>query len=213
MNRIQYKNQYTREHYDRITLALPKGQKDRIKDVALSLGMSVNEYMYQLVCDDLSSGASRLGQKKQGFTEEQERLLEKWQVGRKYFNMIEDLSYSKEDGYFICLKKGFINDVSGDRFIRCTKTKEVRQMISRSHAVIQDAEPIEGLGAEVVQQLKKWQIPRMYYEMIESISTSRTEGHTITLKEGYINEFVGDRVIHVDKANTFRNIMKYSKKE
>ncbi len=210
MNRIQYKNQYTREHYDRITLALPKGQKDRIKTVASGLGMSVNEYLYQLVCDDLASGSSRLGSKKQGFNAEQERLLQKWQVARKYYDMIEDLSYSKEDGYFICLKKGFVNDLTGDRFIRCEKTSEVRQMIGKSHAVVQDAEPIEGLD---VGQLQRWQIPRKYYEMIDSISTSKTEGHTIILKEGFTNEYCGGRVIHVDKANTFRNIMKYSKKE
>lgn len=208
MDKNRYKNQYTKEHYDRITLVLPKGQRKQIKEIATSLGMSVNEYINQLIYEDLYSGVSKLGQKKQGFNDSQKMLLEKWQVPKKYYEMIEDLSYSKEDGYFICLKKGYINDVSGDRFIRCHKTKEVRDTIVKSHSIVQKEEKIDGLN---ISQLKKWQIPRKYYEMIESFTTSRTEGHTIILKEGYINEYTGSRIIHVNKANTFRAIMKYTK--
>jgi hypothetical protein len=33
--------------------------------------MSVNEYLYALICDDLASGESRFGKKRQGFGEEQ----------------------------------------------------------------------------------------------------------------------------------------------
>lgn len=52
MNRTAYKNQHCREHYDRIPLTIPKGEKDRVKAAAAALGMSVNEYLYALVCDD-----------------------------------------------------------------------------------------------------------------------------------------------------------------
>lgn len=117
MDRTAYKNQHCREHYDRIPLTVPKGEKERIKAAASALGMAVNEYLYALVCDDLATGESRLGKKKQGFSEEQRRMLEKWQVPRKYYEMIEDLSYTKEEGYFIYLKKGYINDVTGSRNI------------------------------------------------------------------------------------------------
>ncbi len=48
-------------------------------------------------------------------------MLEKWQVPRKYYEMIEDLSYTKDEGYFIYLKKGYVNDVTGSRNIHCMK--------------------------------------------------------------------------------------------
>lgn len=133
MNRTEYKNKHRKEHYDRIEFALPKGEKGRIKEAANTLGMSVNEYLYALVCDDLATGESRLGKKKQGFNEEQQRMLEKWQVPRKYYDMIEDLSYTKEEGYFIYLKAGFINDVTGSRNIHCEKTAEVRRIMGKTH--------------------------------------------------------------------------------
>ncbi len=63
MNRTAYKNQHCREHYDRIYLTIPKGEKEKIKAAASALGMSVNEYLYALVCDDLAAGESRLGKK------------------------------------------------------------------------------------------------------------------------------------------------------
>jgi len=132
MNRTEYKNQHRKEHYDRIEFTLPKGEKGRIKAIAAALGMSVNEYLYALVCDDLAAGESRLGKKKQGFNEEQRQMLEKWQVPRKYYDMIQDLSYTKEDGYFIYLKPGFLNDETGSRNIHCVKTSEVRRIIGKT---------------------------------------------------------------------------------
>lgn len=78
-----------------------RGEKERIKAAASGIGMSVKEYLFALVCDDLASGESRFGKKKQGFNEEQRRMLEKWQVSRKYHDMIGDLSYTKDEGYFI----------------------------------------------------------------------------------------------------------------
>ena len=133
MNRTEYKNQFYKEHYDRINLAIPKGEKARIRQAASAMGMSINEYLYALVCNDLASGESKLGKKKQEFGEEQRRMLEKWQVPKKYYDMIEDMSYSKEEGYFIYLKDGFVNDVTGSRSIHCDKTAEIRRIIPKTH--------------------------------------------------------------------------------
>ena len=133
MTRTSYKNQHIKEHYDRINFVIPKGEKDRIKKIRSKIGASVNEYLYMLVCNDLADGTSRIAEKKQGFNAEQERILEKWQVPRKYYEMIEDLSYTKDEGYFIYLKKGYVNDVTGSRNIHCMKTSEVRWIIGKTH--------------------------------------------------------------------------------
>ena len=134
MTRTSYKNQHIKEHYDRINFVIPKGEKDRIKKICSEIGgASVNEYLYMLVCNDLADGTSRMSEKKQGFNAEQERILEKWQVPRKYYEMIEDLSYTKDEGYFIYLKKGYVNDVTGSRNIHCMKTSEVRRIIGKTH--------------------------------------------------------------------------------
>ena len=133
MDRTAYKNRHIKERYDRINLVIPKGEKDRIKKICSEIGASVNEYLYMLVCNDLADGTSRMAEKKQGFNAKQERMLEKWQVPRKYYEMIEDLSYTKDEGYFIYLKKGYINDVTGSRNIHCMKTSEVRWIIGKTH--------------------------------------------------------------------------------
>ncbi len=133
MSRTAYKNQHAKEHYDRINLKIPIGEKERIRTAAFGLGMSVNEYLYALVCDDLASGVSKFGNKRRGFNEEQRCMLEKWQVPKKYYDMIEDLSYTKTEGYFIYLKKGYVNDVTGSRSIHCEKTSEVRRIIGKTH--------------------------------------------------------------------------------
>ena len=133
MDRTAYKNRHIKEHYDRINFVIPKGEKDRIKKICSEIGASVNEYLYMLVCNDLADGTSRIAEKKQGFNAEQVRMFEKWQVPRKYYEMIEDLSYTKDEGYFIYLKKGYVNDVTGSRNIHCMKTSEVRRIIGKTH--------------------------------------------------------------------------------
>ena len=67
-----------------------------------------------------------------GFTEEQRQMMDKWQIPEKYRDMIQDFYYSKEDGYFIRLKKGYINDVTGSRIIQVEKMKDVRMTINKS---------------------------------------------------------------------------------
>lgn len=137
MNRTAYKNQYIQEHYDRINLTLPKGQKERVRGICEAMNVSVNEYLYMLVCNDLASGTSRMAAKKQGFSAEQERMLDKWQIAGKYRKMIESMDIEEINGmnkyYTIILKKGYINDVTGSRQIYTNKMKELRRIITKSH--------------------------------------------------------------------------------
>ncbi len=48
-NQISYQNSYNKEKYDRISLMLPKGEKDRIKTAASAAGESVNEYINKAI--------------------------------------------------------------------------------------------------------------------------------------------------------------------
>ena len=38
MTRTAYKNQHIKEHYDRINLVIPKGEKEKIKDICSKMG-------------------------------------------------------------------------------------------------------------------------------------------------------------------------------
>ena len=116
MDRTTYKNQHIKEHYDRINLIVPKGQKENIRRIAEEMGMSVNEYICTLIFKDTATGHS-LMQVHKGLTEEQIEQLDRWQVAAKYRQMIESFSGSMTEGYVIRLKKGFINDVSGSNMI------------------------------------------------------------------------------------------------
>lgn len=48
-DQFKYQNEYVRQKYDRIQLVVPKGEKERIKAVATSLGQSTNEFIWQAV--------------------------------------------------------------------------------------------------------------------------------------------------------------------
>lgn len=132
MNRTDYKNKHIKENYDRINLVLPKGQKSLLKGFCEKMGISLNEYVKLLIQADLRSGTSKMMSMMQGFTEEQRQMMDKWQIPEKYRDMIQDFHHSKEDGYFIRLKKGYINDVTGSRIIQTEKMKELRMTINKS---------------------------------------------------------------------------------
>lgn len=132
MNRTDYKNQHIKDNYDRISLVLPKGQKSALKDFCEKMDISLNEYIKLLIQADTRSGTSKLMSMMQGFTEEQRAMMDKWQIPEKYRDMIQDFHHSKEDGYFIRLKKGYINDITGSRIIQVEKMKDVRMTINKS---------------------------------------------------------------------------------
>lgn len=48
-NQISYQNSYNKEKYDRISLMIPKGEKNRIKTAAAAAGESVNEYINKAI--------------------------------------------------------------------------------------------------------------------------------------------------------------------
>lgn len=52
MNRTEYKNNFYKEHYERIPFVVPKGMKEIIKSLASDKGMSVNSYLQDLVRQD-----------------------------------------------------------------------------------------------------------------------------------------------------------------
>ncbi|MDO4392950.1 MAG: hypothetical protein Q4C80_00870 [Bacillota bacterium] len=52
MDRKSYKQNFYREHYERIYMAVPKGMKQTIREQASAKGMSVNAYLLYLVRQD-----------------------------------------------------------------------------------------------------------------------------------------------------------------
>lgn len=135
LNRTDYKNQHIKDNYDRINLVLPKGQKSLLKDFCEQMDISLNEYIKLLIQADTRAGTSKLLSMMSGFTEEQRQMMDKWQIPEKYRDMIQDFHYSKEDGYFIRLKKGYTNDVTQSRIIQVEKMKDVRMTINKSRKV------------------------------------------------------------------------------
>ena len=132
MNRTDYKNKHIKEKYDRISLVIPKGQKSLLKGFCEKMDISLNEYIKLLIQADTRSGTSKMMSMMQGFTEEQRQMMDKWQIPEKYRDMIQDFSYSKGEGYFIRLKRGYINDITGSRIIHVEKMKDVRMTINKS---------------------------------------------------------------------------------
>ena len=132
MNRTDYKNKHIKENYDRISLVLPKGKKSLLKSFCEKMDISLNEYIKLLIQADTRSGTSKMMSMMQGFTEEQRQMMDKWQIPEKYRDMIQDFSYSKGEGYFIRLKRGYINDITRSRIIHVEKMKDVRMTINKS---------------------------------------------------------------------------------
>ena len=66
MNRTEYKNNFYKEHYERINLAVPKGMKDIIRTLAADKGMSINAYIQDLVRKDQCGMFDTMLQKRTG---------------------------------------------------------------------------------------------------------------------------------------------------
>ena len=52
-NQTEYVNDFIRKKYDRINLLIPPGNKEIIKSRAAKKGKSVNQYLNDLIEDDL----------------------------------------------------------------------------------------------------------------------------------------------------------------
>ena len=103
MNRTEYKNNFGREHYERINRVVPKGMKDIIKVLASSKGMSVNAYMQDLIRKDQCG------------------LFDTMQIAEKNREMISGITGNMHDGYDIIFKDG--------HSCHCRTKKEVRSCI------------------------------------------------------------------------------------
>lgn len=55
LDSTKYKNDYQKEKYDRIIVNVPKGQRDKIKEIASQNGKSLNSYIVDLINSDLSN--------------------------------------------------------------------------------------------------------------------------------------------------------------
>ena len=54
-----YKNKYNTEKYDRINFTVNKGDKEKIKERADSLGISINAYIRDLIMNDINQVGRR----------------------------------------------------------------------------------------------------------------------------------------------------------
>lgn len=134
--RTEYINEHAKDNYDKFNLLLPKGMKSQIKEVASNLEMSVSEYIQFLIKADIGEGgSSRTLAQKEKFSEEQVTLMEKWQIPKKYYEMIDSVSVSKDLGYCIFLKIGYINDITGNRTIQANKANEIRKLMPHTHGI------------------------------------------------------------------------------
>ena len=103
MNRTEYKNNFYKEHYERINLAVPKGMKDIIRTLAADKGMSINAYLQDLVRKDQCG------------------LFDTMQIAEKNRKMISGITGNMHDGYDIIFKDGY-------RY-HCRTKKDVRPCI------------------------------------------------------------------------------------
>ena len=99
----EYKNRHKAAHYDRIELAVPKGMKQIIKDLALDKGMTVNAYLQDLVRKD------------------QEGIFDTMQIAEKNREQISGIRGNLHDGYDIIFRDGYI--------CHCRTKKEARTAI------------------------------------------------------------------------------------
>lgn len=171
------KNRITK--YDRVELALPLGMKDRLKEVSASIGISVNDYVARLISADLDKDHKH---------EDTVTMLNRWEVKAKYHPMIQDAFFIPTTGYYIKLKKGFINDHDGSDEILCRTTKELRHIMQFTHP-IRTPEEMCGFDSKTYEQLLKWQVCRIYFPQIESVQVNGVGDYSITFKDGEVWKF------------------------
>jgi hypothetical protein len=56
---IKYNNDFNKENYDRVSLMLPKGKKERIQEYVKQTGESVNGFINRLIDRELDNTATR----------------------------------------------------------------------------------------------------------------------------------------------------------
>ena len=105
MDRKEYKQRFYQDHYERIHLAVPKGMKRIIQELAAGKDLSVNAYLQDLVRKD------------------QEGLFDTMQIADKNRDMISGISGNMHDGYDIIFTDGHQG--------HCRTKKDVRDYITK----------------------------------------------------------------------------------
>ena len=114
MNRTIYKNQFSKDHYDRINLSVPKGMKQVIKDLTADKKMSLNQYFLELVRKD------------------QEEMFDTMQLSEFNRQRILTIKGNQHDGYDVTLKDG--------RTFHCRTKLQIRQYLAQdSQSLAQDS--------------------------------------------------------------------------
>lgn len=108
MNRTNYKNQFNKDHYERINFSVPKGMKGIIKDLASDKGLSMNKYFLHLVMKD------------------QEGLFDNMQIAERNREKILTIKGNSHDGYDVYLKDG--------RIFHCRTKLAIRKLFSQGLA-------------------------------------------------------------------------------
>ena len=108
MNRTDYKNQFNKDHYERINFSIPKGMKQVIKDLAADKGMSMKKYFLHLVMKD------------------QEGLFDNMQIAERNREKILTIKGNTHDGYDVYLKDG--------RTFHCRTKLDIRKLFSQGLA-------------------------------------------------------------------------------
>lgn len=108
MNRTDYKNQFNKDHYERINFSVPMGMKQVIKDLAADKGMSMNKYFLHLVMKD------------------QEGLFDNMQIAERNREKILTIKGNTHDGYDVYLKDG--------RIFHCRTKLDIRKLFSQGLA-------------------------------------------------------------------------------
>lgn len=105
MDRKEYKRWHNATHYERLSLSLPIGTKQIIKDLAREKGLSATAYLLDLVRQD------------------QEELYDNMQLAERSKEKILAIRGNTHDGYDIHLKDG--------RAFHCRTKLEVRKLFSQ----------------------------------------------------------------------------------
>lgn len=113
MKTTAYKNKYNENHYDRVYLLIPKGEKARLKKLAAADGVSLNEYICKLIFKP------------------QDEMFDRMQIAEKYRKMISTITGSTKEGYTIQLREGYIYSETGTDSFYCRTKPDIRKHIKK----------------------------------------------------------------------------------
>ena len=133
--------------------------------------------------------------------------------------MIEDCGKSGGK-YCITLKVGYVNDLTGNRYIQTKTSHDLRLTLNKSHKIGEEVKRLvldkrvhpDWLADSDIRQLERWQVPVKYWNMIKSIDSSGKEYH-INLLDGFINDSTGQGLIVFGSVQELRHIIKHTHKK